>query len=221
MWLPPRSFTKHYFKKLKVLLSWAMITKQIFPISLNAHSPEACESDIDFEIYLFIFIWFGFKIGYLHSPESQSFQTFSVRNQTLRSRCLQMWLFLTLHCKSFSFRSSKLTERRCSCPTGALLRRASPDGLASAMAKSSSRRSTRNCPNWQPHAGKSRVSLVSLRQHGCFLLSRRAGGGRDGGRVRFRGRMGKYEVTQRSWALPSTQLLQDVMVTSVKINQKE
>lgn len=132
-----------------------------------------------------------------------------------------MWLFLTLHSKSFSFRSFKWTERQCSCPTGALPRRASPDGPASATAKSTLRRNTRNCPTWQPHAGKSRVSLVSLRQWGCFLLSRRACGGCDGPRVRFWGRMGKYIVTQQSGALSSTELLQDVMVTSIKIKQKE
>lgn len=167
-------------------------------------------------------MWFQLQIDYSNSPDSESFLTFFlVRNQTLGSHWLQMCLFLTLRSKSFSFRSFKWTERRCSCPTGASPRRASPDGPASATAKSSLRRNTRNCPTWQPHAGKSRVSLVSARQRGCFLLSRRAGGGRDGARVRFRGRMGKYIVTQRSGALPSTELLQDVMVTSVKIKQKE
>lgn len=70
-------------------------------------------------------------------------------------------------------------------------------------------------------AGLGGLLSAFRRDSGAALLSRRAGGGRDGVRVRFQGRMGKYVVTQPSRALPSTEPLKDVMVTSVKIKHKE
>lgn len=70
-------------------------------------------------------------------------------------------------------------------------------------------------------AGLGGLLSAFRRDGGAALLSRRAGGGRDGVRVRFQGRMGKYVVTQPSGALPSTEPPKDVMVTSVKIKHKE
>lgn len=65
----------------------------------------------------------------------------------------------------FSFRSFKWTGRRCWPPTGVWPRRASLDDPAFVTANSNWRRNTGNCPTWQPHAGKNRVSLVSLPHH--------------------------------------------------------
>lgn len=127
------------------------------------HSQEACRKSIDFEIYSLFFQ----SDCYLRSI----FRTVLTRvlfwpffSEIRLEDLLQMGLFMTLRSKSFSFRSFKWTGRRCWCPTEALPRTASPDGPASAMEKSTLRRNTRNCPTWQPHAGKSRVSLVSPRQ---------------------------------------------------------
>lgn len=71
---------------------------------------------------------------------------------------LTLIVFLSPH----SFRSSSLTGRCCWPLTGVWPRRASLGDLALITASSNWRRNTGNCPTWQPHAGKNRVSLVSL-----------------------------------------------------------